>query len=399
MDQQRQVATLRSRAMGWRRSTATRKRENIGPICVNGRDVLLIVALSSRALAQSSRRARLTPVAIDAFGDEDARAACAELTVASGAAEGFAGVDLDALVGPLVRAFAPKGIVYGSGFEDCPDQLRRLAKHAPLLGASPATVAAAKDPVCFADLCAAFGLSHPEIATVRPFRPEKWLLKRAGGSGGLHIRSGEVAEGPGDYWQMRVEGDAVSLLFTRDVHSLVPVAWSEQWTSPTDLAPYRYGGAAGPLERQQEPGILDALAELTERLGLRGVASADFLDDGERLWLLEINPRPGATLDVFDSDADPLILRHLSALTGRARPAPMFRRPAAAAVFYAPRRLVSPAWRWPAWAADQPKSGTVIPEGAPFCTVRAEGETLAGAKDLLSERVQRLYEAAERYAA
>ena len=339
-------------------------------------------------------------MAIDAFGDEDARAACAGLTVATNASQGFAAVDLDALVPPIVRAFNPKGIVYGSGFDDCPEQLLRLAKHAPLLGASPAAVSAAKDPVRFARLCAAVGLCHPDVSTTRPPMPEKWLLKRTGGCGGLHIRDGRATAMPGDYWQRRIEGRAISLLFLRDAGGLVPLAWSEQWTEPIDAAPYRYGGAAGPLEPKREPEILAGLAGLTEALGLRGLASADFLDEGVGLlWLLEINPRPGATLDVFDGDADPLILRHLASLAGRATPPHLFKNAKASAVVYAKRTLIAPCGRWPQWAADLPPSGTAIAEQAPLCTVRAESDTVTGAKTLLAERVRRLYEFAERTAA
>ena len=362
-------------------------------------DVLLIVAISARALAQSARRARLTPVAIDAFGDEDARGACAEFIAAPDAGQGFARVDIEALVAPLVRTFAPKGVVYGSGFDDCPGQLRLLARHGPLLGASPSTVATAKDPVRFAKLCAQAGLRHPEIAMVRPSGPEEWLLKRAGGCGGLHIRDGLARAGSNAYWQRRAGGKAVSLLFTRDETGLAPLAWSEQWTAPTPSAPYRYGGAAGPLEPRRSLQVPAGLADLATALDLRGLASADFLDDGENLWLLEINPRPGATLDVFDDDADPLIQRHLSAVAGRAATAPILKPPKAAAVVYAKRRLIAPDQPWPEWVSDRPTPGIAVPDGAPLCTIHAEGETIAGAKTLLSERTRRIHEFAERFAA
>ena len=42
-------------------------------------------------------------------------------------------------------------------------------------------------------------------------------------------------------------------------------------------------------------------ASLARSLGLRGLNSADFLIEGDNAWLIEINPRPGATLDLFDS--------------------------------------------------------------------------------------------------
>ena len=245
---------------------------------MNRSDTLLIVALSARALAQSAGRAGKSVVAIDAFGDEDARAACRELVVAPDVQTSFLHCDLDALVAPLVAAYKPEGIVYGSGFEDCPVQLTRLARHAPLFGAAPAAVATTKDPIRFSALCAAAGLFHPEIETADPLRPGDWLLKRAGGSGGGHIRRRlpPYARSAGEYGQRRIDGRSVSLLFAGGETTFTPLGWSEQWTSPTPDAPFRYGGAAGPVEAPADSHVLAALSRLAAALGLKGLASADF---------------------------------------------------------------------------------------------------------------------------
>jgi predicted ATP-grasp superfamily ATP-dependent carboligase len=186
-----------------------------------------------------------------------------------------------------------------------------------------------------------------------------------------------------------VSGRAVSLLFVRDSRALTPIAWSEQWTAPADGAPYRYGGAAGPLDFEPAPELLPKLAALAEHLGVRGLASADFIDDG-RPWLLEINPRPGATLDVFDDDEDPLLTRHIAAFAdGPARPA-MPRRPRAAEIVYADRDIVVPVGDWPDGAADLPSAGAAIAAGAPICTVCASASSVAGAKTLLNARTRHI---------
>jgi predicted ATP-grasp superfamily ATP-dependent carboligase len=119
---------------------------------------------------------------------------------------------------------------------------------------------------------------------------------------------------------------------------------------------------------------------LTEALGVRGLASADFLDDGKRLWLLEINPRPGATLDLFDDANDPLIARHLAACQDLPMPPPAPRRPGAVAIAYAVADCIAPSMRWPAWAADRPAPGSALLEGAPICTVTAADRTSAHAR-------------------
>ena len=352
---------------------------------------LLLIAVSARALAVAARRAGYAAIAIDAFGDEDARAACREMWVVENAVGGFAGLDLEPVVARACAAQAPVGVVFGSGFDDCPGALAPLARYAPLIG-WPIAFTRAKSPRWLAADCKDAGIAHPRIRYAGPHPSGNWLVKRAGGSGGTHIRpAGESRRlGEGEYWQRRIEGRALSLLFVRDPLTLTPIGWSEQWTSPAPGAPFRYGGAAGPLDFEPPPDLLQKLASLTLWQGVRGLASADFIDDGERLWLLEINPRPGATLDVFDDDDDPLLARHIAALAdGPAAPAKP-RAPKAAEIVYAEAGVTIPGGDWPEGAADRPAMGAAIPPGAPVCTVSAGAGSVAEAKTLLRERVRRI---------
>ncbi len=344
---------------------------------------LLLVAVSARALGQAARRAGFTPIAIDAFGDKDTRQACRATFVVENAMGGFAQTELADMVARVVRDHAPVGLVYGSGFDDCPERLAALNRWLPVLGCAPEALARAKDPRAFAAACASAGIDHPQIGFATP--PAGALLKRRGGSGGLHIQEATRAPGVEEYWQRRVEGRAVSLLFTVDARALTPIAWSEQWTAPSAQAPFRYAGAAGPLDLTPPADLLPKLASLSRDLGLSGLASADFLDDGERFWLLEINPRPGATLDLFDDDDDSLLARHLGAVATPVKA----RSPRAAVIVYAERDAIAP-WDWPEGAADLPAAGTSISAGAPICTVTAAAGDVEAAKSLAQARARRL---------
>ena len=77
-----------------------------------------------------------------------------------------------------------------------------------------------------------------------------------------------------------------------------------QWTAPTPASPFRYGGAAGPvdIDPAQAEEIARSVAAIASELDLVGLNSADFLVSADAVWLIEINPRPGATLDVFESN-------------------------------------------------------------------------------------------------
>jgi uncharacterized protein len=351
---------------------------------------LFVAGISARALAVAARRAGLAAIAIDAFGDLDTREASRETLVLENAIGGFANVDLTAVVAARAHDNAAVGFVYSAGFDDCPHRLAQVQTTTPILGSSPKTMALTKDPRFFAQACAGAKLAHPEIAFDTPDEPSRWLTKRRGGSGGLHVRAGvdNWLLGADEYWQRYVEGRSVSLLFVRDSRALTPIAWSEQWTAPCVEAPFRYGGAAGPIEGPTD--LLDRLAALTGTLGVRGLASADFRDDGRRFWLLEINPRPGATLDLFDVDADPLLARHLATVADKSVPPPIPRLPSAAEIVYSDVSFIVPTTEWQDWTADRPAPGTAISRSSPICTVLAAGPNVAAAKANVRGRAERV---------
>jgi uncharacterized protein len=361
-----------------------------GPRKLTGELSLLVAGISARALAVAARRAGFAAIAFDAFGDLDTREACRETLVLENAIRGFANVDLMPAVAGRARDHAAIGFVYGAGFDDCPQRLAQVETTTPILGSSPKAMALAKNPRFFAKACADAKLAHPEIAFRTPDKPSGWLVKRRGGSGGLHVKAGLDSRllGAHDYWQRYIEGRSVSLLFVRDSRALTPIAWSEQWTAPCAQAPFRYGGAAGPIEGPSD--LLGRVAALTTMLGVRGLASADFRDDGQRFWLLEINPRPGATLDLFDEDTDPLLARHLAAVADKLALPPISRSPNAAEVVYADGSFVVPTRDWPDWTADRPAPGTPISRDSPICTVLARGRNLAAAKAKVNWRAKRI---------
>ena len=350
---------------------------------------VVVAALSARALAAAARRAGRRPAAIDLFADLDTRRLAAPcLRMSPGGLP-------DALERAELRGLP---LVHGAGFEEDPALLARVAAERPLPGNRADVVARVKDPFVFAATLDRLGIPHPPVARTLDGPPGDHLLKRIGGSGGGHITPASTlapaAEAPpGWYLQRRVAGHALSVLFLADGSRAVVVGLSRQWTAPTADSPYRYGGAAGPWRCPERltrtlPGMMSRLAAA---FGLVGLNSADFLVNGPDLHLLEINPRPGATLDVFDRPPmPPLFGLHLDACSGRLPdrlPAPWGCR--AAAVLYAdtPTRIGA-GTRWPAWTADRPAPPTVIARGEPVCTVLGDGPS-AGAARRHAERRRR----------
>lgn len=351
---------------------------------------LAVVALSARALARSARRAGLRALSIDLFADADTHEHAA-LAVRAPASRGGMGFRRAALLDALAQ-HAPKGlpVVLGAGFEHAPSLMRAIARRNPIVGATPDQVALLKDPFRFSALLSELQILHPPVeATASKESVQLWVSKRIGASGGAHIRDG-AAPGVHRYRQRHVDGRPVSALFLANGKDISVVGFSEQWTDPTPRALYRYGGAVGPiaLEPAISASISAALARLVAATGLVGLASADMILAEDTFSLLEINPRPGATLDIFDrGDAPSLLALHLDACAGHLPAALLALSSAqAAAIVYADRAVDPASLQRPVWTADWPSCDDNIPAGGPFCTILAAGASPAAARALLERR-------------
>ncbi len=356
---------------------------------------LIVVAQSARALASAAKRAGYAPLAIDLFGDDDTRAISrATIALEGGLSRGLRRPALIDAMRSLVRRYDAIGLVYGAGFEHQPELIAALAREVRVYGANADSLSRAKDPVAIALACAGAQVAHPQVEFEPPIDCDGWLKKLRGGAGGAHVRlaSGETAT-PGCYFQRRVDGRSVSALFLGDGARANIVGLSEQWTSPCSRAPFRYGGSVGPIDidpdRREE--IESAVAGITRSFGVVGLASADFIVADDVVWFIEVNPRPGATLDLFDRDEDPLLARHVEACEGRMT-APAIRIGCRAAeIVYARDDIACPLRReWPDWVADRPAGGTKIAAGEPLCTVFATAADAASARRLVAARAQEI---------
>ena len=214
-----------------------------------------------------------------------------------------------------------------------------------------------------------------------------WLIKRAGAAGGAHIRAGGNGEHlrRRDYLQRRREGEPISALFLANGAESVTLGFSRQWSDPLPGRPFRFGGAARPTEPACAAGMLQAIARIVSEVGLVGLNSADFLVRENAFDLLEINPRPGATLDIYRHTE--LFRLHVEACHGQLpSPALTFSGAAACTVVYAPHAFELTAdFPWPDWAADRQSPGPVVKD-APFCTVIAEAEEITMSQELVARR-------------
>jgi len=341
----------------------------------------LVVALSGRALASAARRAGRSVAVVDLFADDDTRRLAVDaIRVAGSPRTGFDTLALEA----ACRRFPGLSLVPGPGFEHAPTLLARIARGRRLLGTPPDAVRAIKDPMRFARLLARLGVPHPETRLDRPARPRGWLTRQQGGAGGEHIRRG-VQPGADRYFQRVVQGIPYAVALLADGKRARAITVSAQWPDPAPGTPFRYGGAVAPagLPPAVARRLVDAAEAVAAAAGLVGLGSADFLvNEAGGFTLLEINPRPGATLDILDRPGTPpgrtVFALHLAACAGRlpSRSASLDGPALAATVVYARARARVPrGMRWPALTADLEPAGSQLQHGGPVCTVMAQGAT------------------------
>lgn len=362
---------------------------------------LAFVGTSARSLVESARVSRLHPIALDVFGDLDTcrlAEACVRID-GNGLAMGR-----DQLLAALAQLRARgdvAGWVAGSGFEAQLELLAEGARVLPFLGNRPETVRRVRTPAVFAAVLDALAIAHPGFSRHPPVDPRGWLLKDAHACGGWHVRPAQAASaarlGAGGYFQRQVAGEPFSCLFLAAGEAAQVVGFSRQIVRALGGRQYVYRGGVGPVvvpDAVQEA-LTRAAQALTGVFGLVGLNGIDYvLDAAGQPWVLELNPRPTAAIQLFDEALEGGLMRaHVDACTGRRRafvattgsPVRGFET-----VFARRAGQIDPArsaWLLAQeWCCDIPQAGTCHAWGDPLCTVRAQGASVDAVLQQLNER-------------
>jgi predicted ATP-grasp superfamily ATP-dependent carboligase len=364
---------------------------------------VLIASASGRALAAAARRAGYAPLVADFFDDADTRDLCAATCRAGDPDTGFDAQLLIPALEQLAEGREPIGIVYGTGFEDRVSLLGEIASRWPLIGNPADVVQRVKDPGLFADLCQSLRIPHPEISFAPPPQTEGWLVKSVGGAGGSHVAPADAwrAGDENIYFQRVAPGEPVSILCLCDGTAAHALGSSRQWAAPTPQEPFRFGGGVRPadLPARMEAWLTDAAKSLAAASGLVGLNSFDFLVSDEAFVLIEINPRPGATLDIFQDRGGLVFQAHIDACRGISPAMPLeFTGAAATQIAYARRDIAAiPPLDWPEWTADRPRPGGALRLYDPLCTIKACAADAADARARVAEWTACLLDSIDKY--
>jgi len=400
------------------------------PPPADGAAPLVLLGASVRAFAQSAVRCGWAVHAADLFADLDLVAVAREAVAVGDAVAGDAAAYPWSLRAAAARFPPCAAWCYTGALENHPELIAAIAATRPLAGNPPAAVRRLRDRHVVAAAARAAGLAAAETFDDPAGLPVDgtFLVKPVAGAGGRGIRPWTAraaarhalesaaphgARGPRQ-WQRLVAGAPWSATFVLGVggprcvgvaRQLVGAAWCR-------AAPFAWCGAVAAPARLA-PAFAAAVARLGPPLatgsGGAGLVGVDLIvDDAGRVHVIEVNPRPTASMELFERTGELAVAADHLAACGIA--SPVFRPPAAptdavwskAVLFARPGtridaptiealRRESRAWTdadggWPA-LADVPRPGQSLPGGAPVLTAFARGPAPAESLAALRSRI------------
>jgi predicted ATP-grasp superfamily ATP-dependent carboligase len=329
---------------------------------------ILLVAVSARMLAELAVRAGHDVVALDRFGDRDLRALCPT----------FSAPTMADLVDAATGVPAPS-VIYGAGLENRPDLVARLEAGRELLGCGPSVLERVRDPAVLGASLRRAGLAYPR--TYGPGdAPEpvgRWLRKPLRGGGGRGVREWRGGALPADaVVQERIAGVSCSVAAVADGRAATVLGVTEQLVGRPELGArgFAWCGNVTVADPRRARAAEAICAHLAADFGLVGLFGVDFVWDGERAWVVEVNPRPTGSLELFDA---PVVDIHLEACAGRLPATIAPGVPTGKAIVYAredTRIGDTGEWR-ERGIRDVPHPGEHIAAGHPICTLLATGPT------------------------
>jgi predicted ATP-grasp superfamily ATP-dependent carboligase len=332
---------------------------------------VLVIAVSARMVAQLAVADGYDVTALDRFGDVDLRALAPGATAPSS----------DALAA-LADEVEAEAVVYGAGFENRPDLVARLAEGRELLGTPAESLAPVRDPWAVAAAARSAGARAPETRSVHELpeaagaRRAEWLRKSLRSGGGRGVRAwagGRLA--PTEILQRRTDGLSSSAAAVGDGRRAVVLGVTEQlhrrpgfgWMGNV-VPPRLPDGELAELDGQ----LRAVCDEVAARFGVRGAFGVDAVWDGRHAWVLEVNPRPPGSLELFGPGCFEAHVRGARSMgLPTAGTPPATRCAKVKLVLFADRDVRAPdPGRWPAGLVrDIPSGGETIRRGAPVCTL------------------------------
>lgn len=368
--------------------------------CTGSESHLVCVGASVRALACSAARAGWHVHAADLFGDRDLLSGVASFIRTAAPYP-------DSLVETALR-FPDAPWCYTGALENHPDVVDRIAATRRLAGNPGSAIRMVRDHATLGPAVRRAGLAYPDTFTTARGLPVdgSFLRKPRASAGGRGIApwygNEDVTTDTGHLWQRRVDGAAWAVTFVCGrrhariwglSRQLVGCRWCH-------AGPFAYAGSISVRDAAVSHGVWTLCerlgAMLVAEFGLVGLVGVDIIiDRAEGVHVIEVNPRPTASMELVDrARGVSHAAAHLAACgvgSSAGEPDPVARPDTwGKAVLFASHdvvvdahvdvRLATAAARWSrkdGWPAiaDVPCLGARIAARRPLLTLFARGDT------------------------
>lgn len=282
----------------------------------------------------------------------------------------------------LLRDAPPGPVIYTGALENHPAVIERIARERVVWGNRSDALKRVRDPFRIFQLLRENGLPALDISRT-PLRDKKSLRKPRRGAGGQLIALADPAMPSSKlfYFQEFMEGPSFAAIFCGLDNGVELLGVTEQLIGEPWLnaKPFHYCGSIGPVNIAPDLAhILMRIGEVVRAdCGLRGLFGIDYILNDGRPWLVEINPRYTASIEVLERATGLQALDHQRrAFTDShcpvANATPSSTTHGKAILF------ATHSFRFPdhgSWTrhADIPNPGDIIEAGWPILTIFAEG--------------------------
>ena len=356
--------------------------------------VILVVGLSTRAIAESAVRGGHRVITLDYFGDRDQRALVENYSLLRDFGLPFSTQGLF----QATRKLKYDAVVYVSNFENHPNVVGKLGEESVLLGNGEDVLRQVRDWRILRDFCPKEDIPFP--VTLLPGEEKeadpgvRWLRKPhlGGGGHGIMTWAGEPVEKT-HVLQAYLDGRPVSIAFAADGQTGVIIGLTEQLIGTKELGDKEFMWCGNILPLKIDPlekaAFIETLEKIVDRLtqgfGLRGVNGLDFVvmdgpDGMPRPFLVEVNPRYTASMELLERGYGLNVFSiHMEAMGGRLPDFSLAEHLTGGylgkGIVFARKTLMMP--ETAGWTEcgrrDIPFPGDRIEAGRPVCTVLAEG--------------------------
>lgn len=380
---------------------------------------ILLLGYSTRAAAESAFRADYSITSMDFFGDKDQLRWAKNTSFLRDVKKSFSIRELLRFALQLPRS----NLIYTANLENYSSTIEVLTKHHTLLGNSSPVLNRVRNTMWLRDFCYRNRINYPqtyssnEIKLAENLQGKSWLVKPAQGGGGHKIQFWENQVIDSSLiLQEEIHGIPFSIQFLSTPDSFLVLDISEQLIGIPKIPKkkFLYAGNILPLSIERIPKMqkksmqskstfkkecIRIVTLLTKEIPLVGYNGIDCILNKQGIWLLEVNPRPTAVIDLcdrrFDFSSIDLHCKASKGLLPRKRPSPNSKTTHyGKAIVYAHKTVKIPStdhW-FTLDRRDIPWPGSTIGAGSPICTVFAQADSRKTLLDQIEKKTQEVHD-------